>query len=43
MSRTAKRSYRFAGKSAPSFYGTESHDLPPDVIHLGQYGLRVAP
>ena len=31
-----------AGKPAPSFYVTESRDLPLDVIDLRKYHLRVA-
>ena len=31
-----------AGKPAPSFYVTESRDLPLDVIDLRKYRLRVA-
>ena len=30
-----------AGKPAPSFYVTESRDLPLDVIDLRKYRLRV--
>ena len=30
-----------AGKPAPSFYVTESRDLPLDVIDLCKYRLRV--
>ena len=31
-----------AGKRAPSFYVTESRDLPLDVLDLRKYRLRVA-